>query len=313
MLIKKANPADRRFQQAFRHDLTTLPTQFIRLGAVGLPSLTDCAELSPSGAVRFAYYGHNQMPEDREAFKQAVADDGFFTILLKNRQRVLTKRIEAQKRTLARSGLSVTITDDDHDDPMLELLPAGYKKAVSAHVDDDRAIKNIGKFLNFSRQQRLEYFANDMGFGSFEEVQKFYEALDRHCRDAGFSNYANLCRSSRFVKYRLQKDGPLGDLFVNEDAQEQIRVFERFSPFFVDLLLACRRAKNKSFWVQAYQGAVLYLVRTESGVYYDLLGNKYEEGDGQPKRKPDQIEAPELMVHEIRRIAQARLGDDRLI
>lgn len=313
MLIKKSNLADRQFQEAFRHDLTTLPTQLIRLGAVEVPSPTDCAELSPSGAVKFAYYGHNQMPEDREAFKQAVSDDGFFTTLLKNRQSVLTKRVEAQMHTLACSGLSVTITDDDHDDPMLDLLPASYKKAVSALVEDDRAIKKIGKFLNSSRQQRLEYFANDMGFGSFGEVQKFYEALDRLCRDAGFGNYANLCRSSRFVKYRLQKDGPLSDLFVNEDAQEQIRVFERFSPFFVDLLLACRRAKDTSFWVQAYQGAVLYLVRNENGIHYDLLGNKYEEGDAQPKRKPDHIEAPDLMVHEIRRIAQARLGDDRLI
>lgn len=313
MLIKKSNSADRQFQQAFRHDLTTLPTQFIRLGAVGLPSLNDCAELSPSGAVKFAYYGHNQLPENLDAFKQAVADDGFFTTLLKDRQRVLTERVDAQTRTLARNGLSITITDDDHDDPMLELLPTSYKKAVSALADDDRAIKNIGKYLNFSRQKRLEYFANEMGFSSFEETQKFYESLDRHCRDTGFGKYANLCRSSRFVKYRLQKDGPLSDIFVNEDAQEQIRVFERFSPFFVDLLLASRRATDKSFWVQAYQGAVLYLVRTEIGIHYDLLGNKYEEGDGQPKRKPDHIEALDLMVHEIRHIAQARLGDDRLI
>lgn len=135
MLIKKSNFADRQFQQAFRHDLTTLPTQFIGLGAVGLPSLNDCAELSPSGAVKFAYYGHNQLPENLDAFKQAVADDGFFTTLVKNRQRVLTERVDAQTRTLARNGLSITITDDDHDDPMLELLPAGYKKAVSALVD----------------------------------------------------------------------------------------------------------------------------------------------------------------------------------
>jgi hypothetical protein len=253
------------------------------------------------------------MPESRDASKQAVANDGFFTNLLKNRQRVLTERCEVQKRVLASSGLLVTITDDDHDDPMLDLLPDSCKIAISAIVDDDRVIKAIVKYLKYSHQHRLEYFAGDMGFGSFADVQKFYEALERHCREAGFGNYANLCRSSRFVRHRLAKCAPMSSLFVNENAEEQIRVFERFRPFFVDLLLACRHEQDTSFRVQAHQGAALFLVRTESGVHYDLLGSIYQEGDGQPTLKPEHIEAPDLMVHEIRRIAQARLGDDRLI
>lgn len=169
-----------------------------------IPAPDDFTVANPSHVAALALLGVFIFPTEKAAVRRAVADEGSFTKLVKDRVTEMRQDIEAVAPLFLRMGLAVSESPEPRTSNK-EYSPLGIPRKLlppSVQAAFDRLDREAA-YLKMKLEARMNRCALEYGYGDIGKLLRFVDKVNEVLTGWGLADYPTISKPDRFITYLL--------------------------------------------------------------------------------------------------------------